>query len=396
MIRLGCIGYGGRGSGVARIMEQQPHGAQLVAIADPDHEAVGRRLAQREKDPATVELFTDPDEMLDKADLDGVIIATRCSLHAGLGAKVLARNIPLYIEKPVATTLDDYRMLADALAVSSSPTMTSFPLRVVPGVRRMAEVIASGRLGEITHVQATNNVPYGEVYYQTWYRDESETGGMFLQKATHDIDVINCLLGDVEPAWVAAMKSKLVFTGDKPAGLRCVDCDEKFTCPESKHNPSAATGAALQTGKDDYLCAFATDTGNEDSGNALIEYANGVQASYTQNFYSRRGSACRKWRCIGHLGTIEYDLATATANVWIHHQPVHEVLEVKGEGSHGGGDGQLAINFLDMIQGRAESVSPLSAGLRSALICLLARESAETRTFQDAAAVARGSAVAGD
>jgi hypothetical protein len=32
-------------------------------------------------------------------------------------------------------------------------------------------------------VQAINNVPYGSVYYHSWYRDPKETGGLFLQKA---------------------------------------------------------------------------------------------------------------------------------------------------------------------------------------------------------------------
>ncbi|MCG3178426.1 MAG: Inositol 2-dehydrogenase/D-chiro-inositol 3-dehydrogenase [Phycisphaerae bacterium] len=385
MIKLGAIGYGGRGSGVVSVMEQQPCGARLVAIADPNAEAVKRTLAKREKDPASVRLYADAQAMLDAEELDAVIVATRCSLHARLGAAVLARNLPLYLEKPVATTFDDYRLLAAAAAKSKSPTMVSFPLRLVPGVRRMWEIVRSGRLGEITHVQATNNVPYGEVYYQTWYRDQAETGGMFLQKATHDLDVISYLLGEADPVQVAAMTSKRVFRGDHPAGLKCVDCDEKFSCLESKHNPAAATGAPLQTAKEDYRCAFAVDTGNEDSGNAIIEYAGGTQGVYTQNFYSRRGSACRKWRCIGHLGTIEYDLATTTANLWMHHQPVHEVLDVRGEGGHGGGDAQLAINFLRMVRGQEESKSPLAAGLRSALTCLLARESAATRTFQSAA-----------
>jgi predicted dehydrogenase len=200
--------------------------------------------------------------------------------------------------------------------------------------------------------------------------------------------VINYLLGEAEPAHVAATTSKLVFTGEMPAGLHCVDCEHKLTCPESKYHPELSTGAALQSkNPEDYLCAFAADTGNEDSGNALIEYASGVGAVYTQNFYSRRDAACRKWRCISHRGTIEFDLVTSKVLIWEHHRPVNEVLDVRGEGGHGGGDVGLALNFLRMIRGEEESVSPLEAGLRSALICLLARESANTRTFQDAGAV---------
>ena len=385
MIKLGIIGYGGRGSGLVRMMERLPFDAKCVAIADVNAADVPRRMAAREKDPTGVRIYEQADAMLDKEKLNGVIVATRCSLHTEMAIKVMARGLPLYQEKPVATTMDDFRRLAAAARQAKSPVVVSFPLRVTQAALTARQLIASGQLGQITHVQGTNNVPYGEVYFQTWYRDERETGGLFLQKATHDIDVINCLLGEPEPVRVSAMFSKLVFHGDKPAGLRCVDCPEKLTCLESKFNPSASTGAANQDKADQYRCCFATDTGNEDSGDALIEYATGAKANYSQNFYSRRDAAVRRTRAIGHLGTVEVDFVNERTRLWIHHSSRSADYDCrsKGEG-HGGGDNALAANFMQCILGKAESVSPLAAGLRSALICLLARESAKTNAVQTA------------
>ncbi|MCL6629242.1 MAG: gfo/Idh/MocA family oxidoreductase, partial [Armatimonadetes bacterium] len=51
--------------------------------------------------------------------------------------------------------------------------------------------------------------------------------------------------------------------------------------------------------------------------------------------------------------------------------------------SHGGGDTVLADNFIRVIRGQARSASPLSAGLLSALMCLKAKESAMTNTYQE-------------
>ena len=59
------------------------------------------------------------------------------------------------------------------------------------------------------HVQAWNNVPYGWCYYQSWYRDENETQGLFLQKATHDFDYINYLV-EKRPVMVCAMNLSLI------------------------------------------------------------------------------------------------------------------------------------------------------------------------------------------
>ncbi|MFQ8832885.1 MAG: Gfo/Idh/MocA family oxidoreductase [Ruthenibacterium lactatiformans] len=69
--------------------------------------------------------------------------------------------------------------------------VVSFPLRLSSITLEMKRIVDSGVLGRLTMVQAVNNVPYGSVYYHSWYRDPAETGGLFLQKATHDIDYIH-------------------------------------------------------------------------------------------------------------------------------------------------------------------------------------------------------------
>ena len=68
--------------------------------------------------------------------------------------------------------------------------MVSFPLHVTCIVQEMKRLVDSGALGDVVSVQAVNNVPYGGVYYHSWYRDAALTGGLFLQKSTHDIDYI--------------------------------------------------------------------------------------------------------------------------------------------------------------------------------------------------------------
>jgi hypothetical protein len=55
--------------------------------------------------------------------------------------------------------------------------------------------------------------------------DYNETGGLWLQKATHDLDYINYIMGE-PPATVFAMESQRVFNRRKPAGLTCNVCEE--------------------------------------------------------------------------------------------------------------------------------------------------------------------------
>src|SRR6185437_9818573 len=138
--------------------------------------------------------YADADQMLDSAELDGVMIGTRCNLHTPYAVKVLERGLPLFLEKPVCINWEQWRALRDAYKKSKSPTVVSFPLRVSSMCETAREIVDSGAIGTIEHVQAVNNVPfYGSGYYHGWMRDESQTGGLWLQKTTHDFDYINSL-----------------------------------------------------------------------------------------------------------------------------------------------------------------------------------------------------------
>src|SRR5215216_4103278 len=97
------------------------------------------------------------------------------------------------------------------------------------------DIIRSGRLGVINQVQSVNNVPYGGVYCGQWYLDFEKTGGLWLQKATHDFDYITQLLAS-HPATITAMHSRLAYGGSMPPELVCSRCDRNDTCPESPQN----------------------------------------------------------------------------------------------------------------------------------------------------------------
>ena len=380
-MKIGIIGYGGRISGIVDVILKYDLGTEIAAIADFNIEKVKQALEQKNINAGNISFYKDADEMLDKERLDGVLIGTRCSLHTTMAVKVLKRNIPLFLEKPVATNMEDLLLLKSTSEKSKSEVVVSFPLRVPPLVKLAKEIVLSGKLGTIEHVQAVNNVPYGGVYFHNWYRDENETGGLFLQKATHDFDYINYLL-DLKPEMICAMKSKQIFKGNKPEGLFCKDCEEKETCPEG---PFAMEHIKFDTANGD-ICCFAKDTGNEDSGSALIKYETGMHVSYTQNFFARKEAAARGARLLGYNGTLEFDWYKDEVKVFMHNTPRVETYKMdSSKMAHGGGDDVLALNFIRVMQGREKSVAPIEAGLLSVLMCLKAKASAETNTFQEIA-----------
>ncbi|MDF2723189.1 MAG: oxidoreductase domain protein [Paenibacillus sp.] len=370
-MKMGVIGYGQRIKSVIASIQKEDPSCIITAVADIRKDSVDEANASRSE---PIRLYSTPEAMMAEEQLDGILIGTRCSLHTEMALKVLPTGIPLFLEKPVSTKMDDARRLKAGFEAGKSKVLVSFPLRVTSMVQLVKEIIDSGKIGTVEHVQAINNVPYGGVYFHNWYRDENETGGLFLQKATHDFDYISYVLGK-KPVQVGAMTSKQVFTGTKPAGLKCEDCEDNRTCPDS-------TVYGPQKNSRWPYCSFAEDTGNEDSGSALIRYDTGMHVSYSQNFFARRSAGARGATFIGYKGTVQFDFNTHEVKVIHHHTPRVETHRFESSEGHYGGDGVLARSFIGMMRGDGEPVSSLDDGLASALLCLKARESARTGMFQ--------------
>lgn len=382
MLEFAVIGYGGRISGIVERLRKTGK-AHLAAVMDIDPADVRARFPElfgEGGECLDARFYTDADEMLKKEKLDGVLIGTRCSTHTKYAVTVSKYGLPLFLEKPVSTTWEDLGKLVEILPSMNGKTVVSFPLRDTRIVTYVKEIIDSGRIGTVEHVQAWNNVPYARGYYHKWYRDENETGGLFLQKATHDLDYINYLLGDRQPVRVCAMKSKQVFKGNEPAGLKCADCPKQKECPESPQNVRK-TGDTYAIGE---YCCFAVDTGNEDSGSVLVEYDTGMHVAYSQDFIARKGAGARGARLIGYKGTVQFDFRTGDVQVFHHNEAIVETHHFITEGhGHFGGDNALVQNFIGVMEGTETSRTPLYEGVRSAQLCLCARKSAEKHVFVD-------------
>lgn len=369
MKRIGFIGYGLRSETMMTAFRTLQAPITVAAIADPRWEQIAPGLAD---DPyfSNTRYYTDAEQMLAQEELDGVFIGTRCSLHTHYACKVLEMGLPLFLEKPVSITREQYEQLRAAAQGKEHKCVVSFPLRLSTIVLEMKRIVESGMLGKLTMVQAINNVPYGSVYYHSWYRDPSETGGLFLQKSTHDIDYINFLTGE-RPVSVCAKTTKLHFRGDHPAGLHCPDCPEYRTCTES----SFVVKNLLKEDVTGDACCFAVDTGNEDGASVIYTTESGMLISYNQNFVVKKTAGRRGCRLIGTKGSAEFDFYTAEIrhDDYLSPQTITHKFTFPA-GAHFGGDERLALDFLNVLDGQPAQ-SHLGAGLESAAACLAAKQS---------------------
>jgi predicted dehydrogenase len=383
MVRLGVIGHGGRVSGVINnVMREVEPDLKVVGIVDPNEEGARSRLS--EGDRADVVFYESVDEMVRRANPDALVIGTRCGLHTPFAIEAAEYDLPLFLEKPVATSMEQAIALERAFENSRCQVVVSFPLRVSPLCTLARQYIAEGAVGAPEHIMSVNYVPYGTVYFDNFYRDFESTQGLFLQKATHDFDYMSYLM-DSQMVRVAAMASfGRIFGGDKPAGLKCSECDEAKDCLESPANRKRNfSGGVLE----DHLCLFSRDCGspergmNEDSSSALLEFANGAKGVYTQVFYTRRDAGARGAVVSGYEGTIGFDWHKSEISRVRHHAPFSDTVK-SGEGAaHFGGDLELAYDFIGLIKGNNASRTPIETGIMSAYACLAAKESAKKGVF---------------
>ena len=378
MIDLGVIGMGRRMScgDVSALMKLKEENVRITAVADPNREQSLEWMRKNGIPTESVAFYDDADEMLDNEKPDGVLIGTRCNLHAQMAEKVIARGLPLFLEKPVFINEAGQEIMNRAGRALKAPVEVSFPLRMTAPARKAREIIRSGALGTISQITVINTPAYGRGYFKKWHKFDQLTGGLFLQKATHDFDLVFWLT-DTEPTKVCAMKTRNVMGGDMPRGSACDECEKRKTCPESDwvlenrfHEPPQP-----------HNCVFSKDVEIEDAGGAIVMLDNGAHLVYSQCFTARKSAGLRLYRFVGFKATLEMEFVSGTVKVF-HHQSneVDRYTFEEAEG-HFGGDEGLMEAFVRILRGEACEYPSLADGMRSANLCLAAKRSAERECF---------------
>ncbi len=306
MIRLGVIGLGARISSVIGVLKELSPEVHVVGVIDPDEAGARTRLAPEDGELAV--FYATLDALMRAAKVDALLIGTRCPLHTPYAIQVAGYEVPLFLEKPVAISMEQAIALEEAFTRTRCQVVVSFPLRVTPLCEMTRQLIEEGAVGAPEHILGINYVPYGITYFgDDAYRHYAVTQGLFLQKATHDLDYMCYLMGSPIVRVAAMASCGRVFGGDKQAGLRCSACAETESCPESPEN-RARNGSGWPS--EDHYCVYSVDCGtpeqgmNEDSSSALLQFASGAQGVYTQVFFTHRDAGRRGATVSGFQGTL--------------------------------------------------------------------------------------------
>jgi predicted dehydrogenase len=197
----------GAGAGVLKVHLPAllSQGVDLVAVADVNEE-LGRSRAVE----LGCDFYADHREMLaDKLPEVCVILAPQ-PFHARIAIDCLEAGTHVLVEKPMAVRLDDADAMIEAAGDAGRLLAVNFQQRFRPEVRAAKRLIESGELGDVQRASMTHYWTRPAAYYEAapWRAVPAiEGGGLLMNQACHDLDLLCYLLGMPERivAWTATV-----------------------------------------------------------------------------------------------------------------------------------------------------------------------------------------------
>ena len=168
--------------------------AILVALCDNIPE---KAIALKNRFSLDVDVFEDYETMLDTVKPDCVHIVTPHYLHCSMAKAALARDIEVFLEKPVCISLDEVKSLIEAEKASRASVCVCFQNRFVSAVADAERIINED--GGVTSACFSLFWKRTEEYYNSssWRgKYATEGGGVMINQAIHTLDLLTRFLGE--------------------------------------------------------------------------------------------------------------------------------------------------------------------------------------------------------
>jgi predicted dehydrogenase len=200
---VGVVGLGRLGYVHAANVAKLPS-ARLVAVCDMD-----RELAGRTADELSCKAYTDIRTMLDDREIDAVCVVTPTAYHLDPVSAVAQSGKPLFLEKPLAASMEESRQIAEIIRDSGIKCQIGFQRRFDPAHAEAKQMIEDGVIGTPVYISAYARDPFPP---PPWAMDPSRGGGLYIDMLLHDFDIARFFMGD-EVALVNADETNLVVDG---------------------------------------------------------------------------------------------------------------------------------------------------------------------------------------
>ncbi len=361
--RAALVGCGGRGISMAEVAEKYGQ-FQVVGVADPLE--ANRTEAMRKLKQTEVKSFADLSSLLKWGEFDVAFITSPDFAHEKQAIACMQAGKDLFLEKPIAISVAGGKRVVETAKKTKRVVIVGFVLRYTPLFSKAKALVDSGLIGDLKSMWVLHSVGSGsDWYFHDWHATFKNTGGLLLQKGSHDFDIINWFAGS-KASQVSAIGSQDFFGGNKPNSLTCPECPERLTCSESMPENFPRV-----------KCVFRKETDCLDNHLVQIQYANGIKVSYTECHYTPDDN--REYIFIGTKGKLKLDWDLGKIVVWtrpgVHKRDYMEYSPGNVDGGHGGGDPRLFADLVKSIESRQQPLAGVQAGFDAIQLGLLSHES---------------------
>ncbi len=233
--------------------------------------------------------------------------------------------------------------------------MIGFTLRYSPHYRKIKELLGAGAIGELVSFEFNETISFdhGGYIMGGWRGNRELAGTHLLEKCSHDIDLVNWFVG-APVARVASFGGLDFFVPENEKQMERIG-----PSPDGKPAYMAHCGGRMGN-------PFTAEKSIIDNQVAILEYANGVRATFHTNcnaaILERRMYLC------GTEGTLRADVIQGKIETRrIGYGTETEVIDTHVRNSHGGGDEVLGKELLDCMTDGTEPISSLDDGFRAAI-----------------------------
>ena len=191
-LRIGVVGVGARAD-IAKHFELPRLNCRITAAADPHPDAEAR--LPRRLGRSDIKLTRNVTELIAEG-IDAALVTSPDDTHAKVTCELLRAGIPVYVEKPLATRMDDAIEILRTAHETGTKLYVGHNMRHMHVVRSMRDLIRRGAIGEVKAIWCRHFVGNGgDYYFKDWHATREHATGLLLQKAAHDLDVMHWLAG---------------------------------------------------------------------------------------------------------------------------------------------------------------------------------------------------------
>lgn len=350
-LRIGVVGLGMR-SQLAQHVESEQNRAVLVGACDPDPSAALRVEQLLAKTPEQCPVFGSLRELIESG-IGAAFITSPDDTHEAAAVELLEAGIPVYLEKPLATTIEGSTRILTTAHQSRTKLYVGHNMRHMSFVRQLRQLILDGAIGTVQTIWCRHFVGNGgDYYFKDWHADRRHSNGLLLQKAAHDIDVMHWLAGS-EATEVVGMGDLMLYGRNRSRSGQAGSLMQDWFSLENWPPES-------QTGLNPVIDV-------EDVSMLMMRMRSGTLASYQQCHFSP--DYWRNYTVIGSRGRLENfgDGEGGVIRLWnrrsFHNADGDEQFPILGDrDGHDDADALTVAEFLRFVRtGAPTDTSPVSA-----------------------------------